>query len=964
MVETGRSPNIEILTLTDIEKVEKEEDGYRVKVKIKPRYIDPNKCTACGECMKYCPTLAIDTYNVGLTFTRAARIDFPQAIPTCYYIDEASCLYLNHETCRICTNVCGPKAIDFSQKPEIKDLEVGAIVLTIGFSDVPESVLKKYGYGKYEDVLTSMEIERLMCVSGPTQGEIIRPSDFKHPKRIAYIQCIGSRNLTCDRPYCSSVCCMYAIKEASVLKEHDPDLDITLFYMDIRTQGKGFDAAFNNAVKKYGFKIIRGRPAKVDKVGDKLVLSYVTEEGEYKRDFYDMVVLSTGLSPPEDAEKIAEIFGIDLNEYRFVATKSIAPIQTSQPGIYVAGAFQGPKDIPESVTQASAAAAQVSEILKEARFSATIKKEYPPEEKELIKEEPRIGVFICHCGVNIAGVVKVEEVRNYIEKFPNVVLAETVLYACAQDFLEELKKKIKEYKLNRIVIAACTPRTHEPLFQDTLREAGLNLGLFEMANIRDQCAWVHSDNPDKATEKAKDLVRMALAKVQKLEPLNIHTVKVTPSALVIGGGVAGITAALSIAEQGYEVYLVEKENELGGNLKRIKYLITGEDPKVFLKELIEKVNNHPKIKVYLNTKVEKISGYVGNFTTVLKNEEKEKTVNHGVIIAATGAKEYIPSKYPYDGKKVITQLDLEKKLIEDKSFKKIKKVVMIQCAGSRGEELSYCSKVCCQQALKNALKIKEMSSNTEVYILYQDIRAYGFYEKYYLEARKRGIKFIRYLNNKRPMVEKKGRGVVVKVYDPIIGEEIEIKPDLVVLSVGIKFPEENEIVNMLKLPTTQEGFLMEAHVKLRPVETTSDGVFICGLAHSPQPLPEVLAQVKAAAAKACILLAKGVVETTPYIASINEKKCIGCGICAELCPFSAIEMVKVEKRRKAKVITASCKGCGVCASHCPVFAIDVGGFSTEAVLSQVQAFKGWELLENQTKKNRNGRKENRKLKEE
>ncbi|MCS7200169.1 MAG: FAD-dependent oxidoreductase [Caldimicrobium sp.] len=940
MVEAGRSPNIEILTLADVLKVEGEAGKFEVTLKLNPRYIDESKCTACGDCMKYCPRLAIDTYNANLNFTRSARIDFPQAVPTKYYIDPETCLRLNHQTCQLCANVCGPKAIDFDQKPELRTIRVGAILLAPGFGKVPKEALQRFGYGKYSDVLHSIEMERITCVAGPTEGEVIRPSDFKHPKRIAYIQCVGSRDVTCGQPYCSSVCCMYAMKQATVIKEHEPSAEITLFFMDIRTQGKGFDESFQQAVEKYGFRVVRARPGKIDKVDGRLVLNYVSEEGKVERDYFDLVVLSLGLSPPEDAEKLAEIFGIELNEFKFAKTKYLSPIETSRPGIYVVGAFQGPKDIPESVMQASGGAALISELLKEGRWTSTVIKEYPPEDQELIAEEPRIGVFVCHCGVNIAGVVDVKEVRDYALNLPNVVLAENMVYACAQDALEQLKEKIKKYRLNRIVVSACSPRTHEPLFQDTLREAGLNLALIEMANIRDQCSWVHPDNPQKATEKAKDLVRMAVAKARRLKPLELQRVSVTTSALVIGGGVAGMTSALSIAEQGFQVYLVEKERTLGGNLNRVKFIITGEDPQRFLKDLMDKVTKHPKIKVYTEASIESISGYIGNYTTTLRVGDGSEIINHGVIVVATGGKEYRPKSYPLDGERVLTQLEFEQMLSQKKKSKVFpRSVVMIQCAGSRGEELSYCSKFCCVQALKNALRIKEMSPDTEVYILYMDLRAYGFYEKYYLEARKRGVKFIRFPESKRPKVSLLGKGVVVRVWDTLLSEEVDIKGDLCVLSVGVVPPEDRSIINILKLSQNQEGFLMEAHVKLKPVETTTDGVYIAGLAHSPQPLTEVIAQAKASAGKAAIPLARGYVEVPPIVAAVQVEKCIGCSICAEICPFSAIEMVKIEKRKKAQVIKAACKGCGICASHCPVFAIDVGGFTSEAILEQVKGFR-------------------------
>nr|WP_297058743.1 FAD-dependent oxidoreductase [Thermosulfurimonas sp.] len=939
MVEAGRSPNIEILTLAEVEALSGRPGNFKARVKIRPRYIDPDKCTACGQCMQYCPREAVDEYNERLDFTRAARIDFPQAVPTAYYIDEERCLHLNHETCMICTNVCGPKAIDFSQKPEVRELEVGAVVLTPGFGEVPEAALEKYGYGIYPDVMTSLEIERLMCVSGPSGGEILRPSDLSHPRKIAFLQCVGSRDVSCGRPFCSSVCCMYAMKEASMLKEHAPEAEITLFFMDVRTQGKGFDAAFERAVEKYGLRTVYARVPKVEEVSGRLGLTYVTEDGEVHRELFDLVVLSVGLSAPAGAEELAQRFGIELNPFGFART-SVADPLTAKPGIYVAGTFQGPKDIPESVMQASGAAAKVSELLAEARGKDQVAKEFPPEDQDLLSLPPRVGVFVCHCGVNIAGVVDVERVKEYAAQLPGVVYADTTVYSCAQDSLERLKEIIREHKLNRLVIAACSPRTHEPLFQETLREAGLNLALVEMANIRDQCAWVHADDPEAATRKAMDQVRMAVAKARRLRPLELQKVEVTPGALVVGGGAAGMAAALSIAEQGYEVYLVEREPELGGNLRRVKFLAEGEDPQKILKDLIRRVEKHPRIRVYTSASVENISGYVGNFTSTVRTQAGSEVINHGVVVVATGGREHRPSGYLYgESPKVVTQLEFEEKLSRGKrSLGKVKRVVMIQCAGSRGEELPHCSKLCCQQAVKNALRFKDLHPDGEVIVLYRDMRTYGFYEELYREARKRGVVFLRYTPERRPRVEKKGRGVVVRTYDALLKEEMEIPADLVVLSVGIEADKENPVAQILKTPLTPEGFILEAHVKLKPVEVAVDGVYVCGLAHGPKPLAEILAQARAAAAKAVVPLAKGFVEVPPIVSSVDQKKCIGCGICAALCPYSAIEMVKVDKRRKAQVISAACKGCGVCGSHCPVFAISLGGFTDEAILEQIRAF--------------------------
>ncbi len=940
MVEAGRSPNIEIITNAELKALEGVPGNFVAKVLKRPRYIDEDKCTACGICTMYCPKPVVDWYNERLEVTRAPHIDYAQAIPSSYYIDAKECLRVNHETCNLCAQTCTAGAIDFSQKPENLELQVGSVVLAPGFGRIDDEVLERFGYGKYPDVVTSLEFERLTCASGPTEGHIVRPSDQTTPKKIAFLQCVGSRDESCGNGFCSSVCCMYAIKEASVAKEHEPDLDISLFFMDVRTMGKGFDAFREEAIKKYGLNVIRARVPKVEEVDGKLALTYVMEDGTSSSALFDMVVLSVGLKAPEDAKIIQETTGIELNKYEFCKTTPDAPLSTSVPGVFVAGAFQGPKDIPESVTQASGVAAHVSELLKEARGTRAVTVTYPDEDRALCEEDPRIGVFVCHCGVNIAGVVDVKAVRDYAGSLPGVVLYEDTLYSCSQDALKTIAERIKENRLNRVVIAACSPRTHEPLFQETLRSIGLNPALIEMANIRDQCAWVHAQEPEAATQKAKDLVRMAVAKARLLEPLEQPTVDVTPSALVIGGGASGMTAALSIADQGFKVVLVERSKTLGGNLRRVRWTVDGEDAKTVLDDLVARVESHPDIDIMLETEIKNVSGYIGNFTTTVERAGKSELINHGVVVVATGGKEYKPKGYLYgESDRVLTQLELEEKLSRGYSFlRNASRVVMIQCVGSRGEEMAYCSRICCTQAVKNALKLKEIKPELDIFILYRDMRTYGFYEDMYREARLKGIKFIRYQPDNRPQIMKKGRGIAVKVYDHLVGEELEIQSSYVVLSTGIAPGDNEELAQVLKAPLTKDGFFLEAHAKLRPVEVAVDGVYLCGLAHGPKGLEDAMAQARAAAAKAAIPLAKGKVAVAPIVSRVDQKKCIGCGICASLCPFSAIELVKVDKKRKAQTITASCKGCGICASHCPTVAISMGGFTDEAIFAQIHAF--------------------------
>jgi len=931
-----------MVTNADLIALEGKPGNFTAKLNIRPRYIDADACTACGLCTQYCPKHHSDQYNEGLSVTRPIHIDYAQAVPATYYIDPSSCMFLQHDTCQICVPVCQSHAINFNQKPEARDLKVGAVILSPGFGKIAPETLEKFGYGTHPDIVTAYEYERMTTASGPFLGEIKCFSDGRHPKSMAFIQCVGSRDLGCDNGYCSSVCCMYAIKEALVTKEHDPEVDITIYYMDIRTQGKDFDAARERA-ENIGIKFVRAKVADVTPWDNHLKLTYSTLDGQHKFDSHDMVILSVGLESPKDARNIADITNIELNKYDFCKTETFTPLKTSQNGIVVAGAFQGPKDIPESATQASGAAAIAATILNKQRGKGTDTKEYPDELSVTDEDEVRIGVFVCHCGINISSVVDCPEVATDAGKMENVTYYTENLYSCSQDAQEQIKQTIKDKKLNRVVIAACSPRTHEPLFQETLKDAGLNRNLFEMVNIRDQCSWVHANEPEAATDKSKDLVRMAVSKAAHIQPLPEQTVPVTPKALVLGGGVAGMTAALSLADQGFESVLVEKTSSIGGNLQNLKNTLAGDTVGGFLKTLTAKVKKSSKIDVVTDAALARTSGFIGNFNSVIESgkgrKKQEQSFDHGVIIVATGGHEHRPDLYQLGkSKKVVTQQELEAKLAGRAKSRAPNSIVMIQCAGSRGEDLNYCSKVCCNHAMKNILKIKEINPDSQIIVLYRDIRTYGFAEDAYLEARKKGVIFIPYEVDRKPVVTSKGTNVQVDFFDSIMQEDVSISPDLVTLSVGIVPDGTEELSKMLKLPVNANGFFLEAHVKLRPVEAAVDGVYICGLGHAPKPVEETIVQAQAAAAKAAMPLVKGFVTVDPIVSSVVQDDCIGCGICVSMCPYGAIIMEKVGKKRKAKTVSASCKACGICASRCPTFAISMGGFTNEQLISQIEAF--------------------------
>ena len=929
-----------MLTNADFLALDGEAGDFTAKIRQRPRYIDADACTACGLCTQYCPRHHVDPYNEGLSITRPIHIDYAQAVPATYYIDPSSCLHLQHDTCQICVPVCQSHAINFNQKPKDIELNVGAVILSPGFGKIDQSTLAKFSYGSHPDVVTSFEFERMTTASGPFMGEVKCFSDGRHPKRIAFIQCVGSRDLGCDNGYCSSVCCMYAIKEAMVAKEHDPEVDITIYYMDIRTQGKEFDKAQQRA-ESMGIKFVRAKVGDITPWNNRLQLTYSTLEGSHEFEPFDLVVLSVGLESPRDAQGIADITGIELNRYNFAKSETFQPLATKRDGVIVAGAFQGPKDIPESVTQASAAAGIAAGLLEKQRGQGIVHKDYP--EQKTDTDEPRIGVFVCHCGINISSVVDVHRVEDSVANMEGVVYHTDSLYSCSQDAVETLKKTIIEHDLNRVVIAACSPRTHEPLFQETLKDAGLNPCLVEMVNIRDQCSWVHAGEPDAATDKSQDLVRMAIAKARKLKPLPEQTVPVTTRALIVGGGIAGMVVALTMAEQGFESVLLEKGKNLGGNLGLLNHTLSSSETAGYLKKLVARVKKNKKIDVLTNAEIVHSSGFIGNFSSVVATtagkKKEEHTIDHGVVILATGGHEHRPDGYLLGkNSKVLTQQELEKRLAGKAKNRAPDSVVMIQCAGSRGDDLNYCSKVCCNHAVKNALQIKEINPDSQVIVLYRDMRTYGYAEDAYREARLKGVIFIPYELENKPEVYEKGRRLHVKFFDTLMQEELDITPDLLALSVGIVPDGTEDLSKLLKAPLTDDKFFLEAHVKLRPVELPVDGVFVCGLAHGPKPVDETIAQAQAAAAKAAIPLVKGSVSVDPIVSSVDEKTCIGCGLCVSLCPFGAIEMIKVGKKRKARTIAASCKACGICASHCPTFAISMGGFTNEQINAQIEAF--------------------------
>jgi heterodisulfide reductase subunit A len=939
--------------------------GRGVDMKVDtPFHVQTDMCMACGACAFVCPTghITIDKirenittrssqlipseYDMGLKGRKPIYVPYAQAVPNIPAIDRDVCMHFKTGGCQVCKEFCGVDAIDHTMQDEIVELEVGSIILAPGFTPFEPSRFDNYNYAKLPNVVTSMEFERILSASGPMGGHLVRMSDHKEPKKIAWFQCVGSRDINkCDNAYCSSVCCMYAIKEAMIAKEHAAyDLDCAIFYMDMRTHGKDFERYYNKA-QADGVRFVRSRVHTVNPVSgsDDLEVRYVTDDGGIEIETFDMIVLSVGLEISEETRALAGRLGIELTPGNFTKTATFTPVETSKPGIFVCGAFQGPKDIPQAVIDSSAAAAAAGEILSTARHTRTKTKEVVPQ-TNVVGDRPRIGVFVCRCGSNIGSVIDVPSVAAYAGTLPYVEFATDNLYSCSQDSQAGLADLIRDKNLNRIVVAACTPKTHEPLFQETLLDAGLNKYLFEMTNIRNHDAWVHKNNPEVATEKAKDLVRMAVSKVALMKPLKEAQLEVNPVALVVGGGISGMVAARSLSAQGYETHVVEKDGRLGGQALNLYKTIKDEDIQKNLAAMIDEVNRDEKIHVHLNSQLVNVNGFVGNFETIVESSDKgQETIKHGVAVLATGGAPYQTDEYSFGrDDRIVSTFGLDRKLMDgDPSLKKMASAVFIQCVGSREPDRPYCSRVCCTHSVHNALELKKINPDMNVYILYRDIRTYGEREYLYKEARKAGVIFIRYSLDNKPQVSV-GDKISIRVIDHVLGLPVEIEADLLTLATAI-VPNANEkLAGFFKVSLNDDGLFVEKHAKLGPSEFATDGVYLCGLAHYPKPIDEAIAQSKAAASRAVTLLSQKVIFAAGTVAEVNPAICSACGVCVSICPYSAPSFIAADARffaGKAQINPVLCKGCGLCVASCRSGAIALNGFDNDQIFAQLFTLK-------------------------
>jgi heterodisulfide reductase subunit A len=939
LAEAGRHLNIEIIAPAEVREVAGEAGNFTVRLREPARCVSLAKCIACGVCAEKCPKRVPDPFNEGLGHRKAAYLRYPQAVPLKYCIDKDHCLYFQRGTCRACERFCPTQAIDLTTPDTERTLRVGAVILAPGFRPVDARLKPELGFGRYPNVVTALQFERLLAATGPTAGQVERPSDGKHPRKVAWIHCVGSRDESIGRGFCSAACCMFATKQAVIAKEHDRRLEPTLFYIDLRAQGKGFDNYCQWAEHGVGVRFVRSHISRVteDPRTHDLEITYVDETGRVQEETFELVVLATGFDIPRDVKALAARLGIETNQWGFCPGQPLRPVETNRLGILVCGVFQGPKDIPETVAQASAAAGRAAALLAEARGALARQPEFPPE-IEVLGQAPRIGVFVCHCGVNIAGVVDVARVAESAKTLPGVVYAEDSLFMCSTDTLSHIQEVVKRENLNRVVVAACSPRTHEPLFQDTLRGAGLNKYLFTLANIRNQDSWVHMREPEAATRKALELVRMAVARAARQEPLHETPAAITQKALVVGGGLAGLTAALTIADAGFPVFLVEREARLGGLAAQRRGPLEGEDIGSYVRDLIRRVQEHPGIQVFLQARLAGFHGHAGQFAATVKTPAGTAQVKFGAGLIATGGEPYQPTEYLHgQHPRVLTQLRLESLLTEEPtSLGDRPRVAMIQCVGSREPEHPYCSRVCCGEAVQNAIALKERLPRSQVSILYRDLRTFGFKEASYRRARELGVRFLRFAADHPPQVAPEGDRLRVTLYDANLNAPLTLAADWLVLSAALRpHPGAREIAQLFKLPYDADGFFMEAHQKLRPLDFTTPGFFLCGLAHGPKFPEERIAQAMGAASRALTLLARETMWVGGPIARVVTERCAECLTCVRVCPFQV--PVIDRDSHKAYIDPARCQGCGICPAECPYKAIDLLHTKDDQITAEIAA---------------------------
>ncbi len=943
MNQVGKHPNIENITLAEIKGVKGSLGNFEVTILKHPRYVDEDKCTGCGKCIETCPVEVSNEYDLGLSKRKAIYLDFAQQIPFVVTIDKDNCI-----DCRMCVQRCKAEAIDHDMKEKEIILQVGAIIISTGFEEFDPSIKEEYGFKRYKNVITSLMYERMTHPAG--LDNISRLSDGRKPRRVVFVNCVGARDESIGNLYCNKVCCMFSMKNARNLRLHEPDAEIIICYIDIRAAGKLFERYYRSTLEQYGIKFIRGRVSEIledPNTKDLTVRLEDTEGAEpISLENVDYVILNCSFVPSEGTKKMAEFFNLELGSDGFIQDfhSNIGAIETKIPGVYVIGTAHGPKDgtdvIAESKAAASACTADLPPLSRDL-------KEKIIEKKEIDESKLRVGVFVCHCGGIISHTVDVKELVEKLKEDPDIEFVQDYIFMCSSPGQDLIRESIKKYNLNRIIVASCSPLIHEPTFRGCVESTGLSRFYFEgPINIREQCAMVHKDYPEDATTKALALIKGGVARVSRLREVPIEKLDVKKSVLILGGGASGITAGIDLAKKGLTVYIIEKEEEIGGRLNKLYKLFPHkDDAQEILKELKTKIKLYKNIIIHTSSRITNFSGRIGDYNVKINKNGKEIELNVGSIIVSIGTKVYTPEIGEYcfgETKNVITSLDLEEMLKND-SLKDPVSIAFIQCVGSRaypGEKGHiHCSRVCCNSAIKNAEIIKEKFPNSNVFILYKEfLRVYGrFMEEKYIDTQMKGVNFIRWLKDKPPQVEvdSKSNKIMISVYDSLLQDEIKITADYLVLSVGQESPEDlDNLCNILGITKSIDGFVEEMHIKFRPVETKVPGIY--SSSSFPKDIADSIALARGAASKVAIQQ-KGI-ELELTTAEVDESVCVGCGLCEAVCPYEAIKMVAIKPGKIISVTdTIKCQGCGTCVASCPIGARDHRWWRDSQYLAQIDA---------------------------
>lgn len=902
---------------------------FTVRLRRKATGVDMTRCTRCGRCIEACPETYPDPLHGGVITRKAIGYRAPVCAPSEIAVDWERCT-----RCGACVEICPEEAVNLDAQDREEMASVGAIVVATGFRLHDPSDRQEYGYGRFPDVITTLELERLLgkaLLEG--REEVRRPSDGGEPSRIAWIQCVGSRDE--DHNYCSSVCCMISLKETRIIREMLPHAHLEMFYMDLRTCGKGYEAYLNEA-KDMGVQFTRGRPGEVFLRDGQLLLQVEGPDGTWREEAFDLVILSVGFEPSDETRRLAGLLGIPLDQDGFLQPEPGSLSRTGRDGIYVAGAAAEPRDIPEAVMQAHESATLA------ASHSRPPAEEAVPVDTPVtdpMEEDLRVLVALCDCAGTLVSSLDWEALRAHLEAEPHVVEVRMNTHLCLEGGLRDLHRDLRESKVNALVVGACTPRWLHARLRAVLSQAGLDPNLVQIANLREQGAWAHGEAVAETTNRVEAELRAALARCREYRPFpRLSGTAPCPEVLVVGGGPAGISAALALSELGHGVTLVERAAELGGNLRWLHY---GLDPKFrpqrLLEDLLNALRAASDIQVLTETSVQKLRGRPGAFQISLmgadgRNEER----SFGAVVLATGARMHRPNVFHYgEDPRILTQRDLETALASHTlDPKALQEVAMIQCVGSRDAEHPYCSRICCAAALKNTLRLMTANPELRVLVFYRDIRAFGTLERYYGKAREQGAIFVSFEPTDPPVVEIRDGDLTLTAFDPVVGLRVRFRPDHVILNTGLVPEAPADLLNFLDLAPNFEGFLPEVNPKFRPLDLR-DGVYACGLALGPSFLGEAMAQGRGAAIRASAFL-EGLKRPAPYLgARVQASRCSACGLCVAACPFDARELD--EELGYAVVHPELCQACGTCAGICPNDATQLVGGADRQVLSAIDA---------------------------